>query len=229
MIDIFTQPTFTREEEVELHSRMVAGDTEAKELLARSVYNWAFKVALKFGRHKIDREEISCLAGLAIAEALNRLDPAKGRLTTLVYFQVRKEITRYIKTMVGALRVPVSADASQKHWNEAENGRKRAVSLFAPVAVDSRDTIASLIPGRCSDPQETAAEREELSVMRRRYFFALAAMPESRVKVVLIRRHRGDTYPAIAKSMGFCKQRAQQLFKVGNRQFMELIERQGAI
>lgn len=65
-------PRFTREEEVALHARMIAGDSEAKNLLALSVFEWAFKVALRAGIRRIDREELEGLAGLGLAQAMRR-------------------------------------------------------------------------------------------------------------------------------------------------------------
>lgn len=87
-------PCFSREEERELHDRMRAGDQLAREQLILSQIPWALMVAWKlYPRNERDQAESDAM--LAIMMAVDRHDPDRGRLTTLVLWWVKSAFSNF--------------------------------------------------------------------------------------------------------------------------------------
>lgn len=83
--------------ETELYHKMKAGDSNAANILAESVKNWAYKLAYRYTGRGIDDEELESIAYCAVAKALRRWDIKRGKLITCAYWSIRCDLHRAIK------------------------------------------------------------------------------------------------------------------------------------
>jgi RNA polymerase sigma factor (sigma-70 family) len=181
-------PRFTRAEEQELAARMVAGNTEARELLIRSVLPWAFSLAVGYEGRGISREDAIGEANLGVCEAADSFDPFKGRFITWASVHVRKRICRAIADG-GLIRLPV--------YQAGRRGPPSATRLVGNEISSEPEPV-------------TIAEKREAE---RRVAAAVACLSERDQQLYWLRIQQGLTLKQVGLRLKLCRERIRQLEK----------------
>src|SRR5690606_17568487 len=95
------------------------------------------------------------LANFAVAESLNRWNPDRGRLTTVVPWAVRSNFNRQRADLLGAVEVPVYyASGQAEEYKYAKQGlavfQRRSLEATRPGS-RSGSTFGSLLPDEKRD------------------------------------------------------------------------------
>jgi DNA-directed RNA polymerase specialized sigma subunit len=109
----------TEQQKVRLHRKMRKGDMEAKDMLARSVLPWAIKCATRRRVNGLDMSDLIELAFMATAQALNRWDPKRGKLTTTVAWAVKSEIHEARCSLSFVAKVPRRKESGDTRNDES--------------------------------------------------------------------------------------------------------------
>jgi len=203
MLDLFLRdmgecPRLKHAEQVALHELAVAGDGVARETLILSVLPWAVRMAWRY-RSGEPVEELVSWAMPALCQAIDRWDPARGRLTTLVTVCVWQEISMAIRKTHYAV-IPPAASCMPK------TPRARRAAECAQVMAESLDGDTGRFCSRDGDPVAEAIVAEGYGA----WLVACEALPE-RLRDVLAAIERGETYAVIGKRLGVTRQRVGQL------------------
>lgn len=221
-------PRFNKQEEIYLHRRMLDGDTEAKELLAKSQWPWAVECTRRLSEDRLDWMEIESLAGLAITLGLRSFYLSRGtRLTTHLFWVIRGLVSKHACTSKGPVIVPDYIKSnSSNHLVVA--ARRKTVSL-STWQLNNPETIGKFIESRDKEDIRESEYYEELNEMRSRYQWAIEQLPDNREREMLLRRHKGETLETIGKAFGISKERVRQLSARAERKLMLLIEDSASI
>jgi RNA polymerase sigma factor (sigma-70 family) len=233
-------PRFTVEQETELHARMQAGDQEARDLLARSIMPWAIKVICKFRGRGIADDELEGIAFYAIAETLNRWEPARGRLTTAVVWSIRSAFQKHRADLAGAVHVPVYLlDTSEGGGSHAE--QKPEYRKAAKRALSRGHSLDDPMPGRKGNENKTFGStivghdgrsvlnemiyEEDMEVMRFKYRWAMDRMTKPRLRQILEERWEGGlTLEEVSQLLSVTRERIRQLETKAKQEFAALLE-----
>lgn len=236
-------PRFTVEQENELHARMVAGDQEARDLLARSILPWAIRVVCKYRNRGIADDELEGIAYFGIAETLNRWEPARGRLTTAVVWSIRSAFQKHRADMAGAMHVPVYLLDTHEGGNsdDEDTERVREYRKAAKRALSRGHSLDEPMPGRKGGENKTFGStivghdgrsvlnemiyEEDLEIMRFKYKWAMDHMTKPRLRQILQERWEGRlTLEEVAQSLNVTRERIRQLETKAKEEFYALLD-----
>lgn len=200
------------EQEIERLKAAKEGCRFSKNVLARSQFPWAKKVAARYGEGKLGIDDIIGLAGLGLAYAINECDPNRGRLSTVVTIWVRNVVCNYMRTSVGAVQVPDGAQRTKNFREHAQRGRAQSASLSERIEGDpDRACMLDLLPSKEPTPYEAAARKDEIEFLRKKYRWAIGKLKSKRDQQILLARHRGETLKEIGDNLGLTRERVRQL------------------
>ena len=162
-------PRFTREEERDLAIKAQQGDGDAREQLILSNIPWAKQCAIKFAeKRELDVDECISTANVALLESVDKFNPNRGRLTTLVAKCVEHSLLTDPALRGGAIRVPTSA-LGEESKNSAES-RQKAYDACNTINIADvmenhvmADTSQRSPLDILSDKEQALTERRELS------------------------------------------------------------------
>lgn len=226
MSTVSANPRFTRKEEIALHARMVAGDLEAKELLAKSVLNWALKLAHSIAGRRIDRDELHCLAGFGIAKAMAEWNPTISGLITFVTFSVRNEVMKHSLSFCGPVYVPEKAENSQ-FSEQAKAGRAKATSLSLSASkVDRPDLEAVLLSTSDDDaePWQRMSRAEDRQQLKDRLESAFGQLGNDRTKQIVLGIQEGRSTVELGIELGISQQLVSRINKQALLRLREILE-----
>lgn len=212
LVSIHDCPRFTGEEEAELHARMKAGDAEARELLIRAVLPWAILLAKRWQGRGIDLEDLVQMANLGAIRAVDKFDPALGRLTTVATLQVRAALGEGVQNQKSVVHVPRYVQEGKGPEEYLEAGR---VAHAATVSLSNSGGIKSdhgeafwsdMIEAPPYDHDEHQAHGERLLRLDR----AIEALPE-RERHVIRGRLAEKTLEEVGAELGVTKERVRQI------------------
>lgn len=219
-----TRLRFTRDEEIALHARMLAGDLEAKELLAQSMIGFAKRAAIRIAGRRIDIEELEGLAGMGLAMAINAWQPERARLITCAYWWVRNEVSRYLRSHCGSVYVPEHVDKTSPYFEQAKVARSKPVSLLAPVDGDSRLTLGAILASDIAEPWREMSIEQDRKQLRNRLSKALDRLGNSRTKKIMLALYSGTTTTELGIELGISQQRISQIRNVAIDRLREILE-----
>jgi len=231
-------PRFSQEEETVLYRRMRNGDQAARDLLARSVLPWALTCAMRLRNKGIGDDDLEELAIFSVAEALERWDPGRGRLTTAVPWTVWSGFSRQRALLQGASRVPVHLagklpealkhGAQQEHFDDAQKMLRPAHSLSRQVRHDIKQTFGDGLPDKRSSglpPDAELIRREELAILRSRYHRAIQQMTRPRDRQILQLRWEEElTLEEVAARLNITREHVRQLQTRAEKEFRQLLK-----
>ena len=159
-------PRFTREEERDLALKAQQGDTDAREQLILSNVPWANRCAINFAEAMgQDLEECISIANPALVKAVDKFNPDRGRLTTLVAKCVKNALRGDSAPNGGAIQVPTTAQG-EKSKNSPESRQKASK---ARNTVNIGDVIENhvMADGSQRNPLDIVADEEQVQAKRR--------------------------------------------------------------
>lgn len=198
---------FTREEEAELHAKMVDGDINARDRLFMSCAPFAVSLASSFYRTALERKNTRAnlddltQEGLwGLLEAVDRFDPAKGRLMTVAYFRVRRRLLLYFKTN-RIIYIPVN----KANIVDEKNPGTMFVGTLSKTrrSYDGSDNS----PIDNCNPAILAEDADEAQ----RIMDKVGSLPERQRDILHRRFWRDETLSRIGASMGISKERVRQI------------------
>jgi RNA polymerase primary sigma factor len=140
--EIGETPLLTLEQEKQLGLRIVKGDVEARDHLARAHLRLVVKIARAYRCRGLDLQDLVAEGNLGLLRAAERFDPTLGtRFSTYASSWIRQSIRRAILRTAGPVRIPDHANELLVKW------RRGRVQLQAEL-------------GRTPTPEETAASLE---------------------------------------------------------------------
>lgn len=86
----------SKDEQVELHRRMRAGDKAAKDRLVESVLKLVYAIAKKYTNSRLSLDDFAAEGNYHAIRAVEAWEPDKGKLTTIVSTYVENGIHRFI-------------------------------------------------------------------------------------------------------------------------------------
>ncbi len=200
---------FTRAEEADLHAKMVKGGERgcvARDRLFVSCVPWAIrwatsfhKAALHRGNTRANLDDMIQEALWGLLESLDKLDPAKGRLTTIAAYHIRKRLMSYIKTN-SLIRIPVAKFAVKDEFNPATN----PVKSFAAMT-DFTDRDFDAIDDK--QPADWPEQNDELRQLAAR----IRQLPEPQQDVLHKRFWDKKTLKEIGETRGVTRERIRQI------------------
>ena len=119
--DIREHPPLSREQEVELTSRLKKCRPEDKDLLITSNLGFVITVASEYRGLGIPFEDLINEGNLGLLEAAQRFDPARGvRFITYAVWWIRKSILKAVTDHASVVRVPSYRRKKMRQVREAE-------------------------------------------------------------------------------------------------------------
>jgi RNA polymerase sigma factor (sigma-70 family) len=154
-------------EEARLAPLARAGDADARARLAESVLGLARKLSGRYALlYRIDADDAFGAAQLGVLKAVDRFDPAKGRLGTTAGWWIRQAVQRHAPEAKGVARLPFyltkPAHAATRRgarrmerWHNLDD----AASVPAPSPREEPDTPALAALARLPARQREAIGR----------------------------------------------------------------------
>lgn len=127
-------PQFTRKEERRLAEQVVAG-REAREKLVQSQIPWMLNCVKRYKPPGMDREELEAEAMRCLVIAVDRFDPAKGRLTTFARWYARKAVQT---VAIAIRRASPPGDRVSPDTLESPEDRQYTMEAEAAAACEAR-------------------------------------------------------------------------------------------
>lgn len=102
-------PLLTREEEVELGNRIIAGDTQAQQTLINSNLRLVVSIAKHYmNKSSMSFEDLVQEGNIGLIKAAGKFDPTRGtRFSTCASWYIKHEIARAIEDKARTIRKPV--------------------------------------------------------------------------------------------------------------------------
>ena len=150
-------------------------------------------------------------AALGLAEAIQRYDPSKSRLSTYSRFHMRSALQNLLR-----YRTTVTAPLSSQL---AEESQRKASVARTPPAGDS--ALRSLVAPCSEDHAASLAEQDALEV-------ALAELPGRLRYIVRMRFWKGATLREIGEQLGVSRNRVAQLEERALRLMRESLGKEAA-
>ena len=202
---------FTKDEERELHSRMLDGK-EARRMLIESMLLLAFSEAKRWRRRAEGRgvpfADVVQTANETVIHVVDNLfNPAKGRISTILTPWLTRNISDLLRGRDQTIRVPGYLFA-----NKMRGHRYRAKAELATYGVHALDDVrASLLIDRrlSAEPGEDTAD---LSVVFER-LRTEHHVSERNIKIFK-EYARGDSMVGLAVVHGLSKQRISQIVQL---------------
>jgi RNA polymerase primary sigma factor len=214
----------TPEMETELARQCQAGDTRAGAALVMANEPMIYKFVRRYFRKGVRTEDIMQAARFGFYRGILRFDPAVGaRLTTYALYWARNEAVDALQGEGPTIRIPrhvfdaiyKSAKTGEALDEEtAEAARLLTTpSLDIPVRRDGStrgDLEVNPMPG-----PEASAEADDAQRRRRELIQRALTWLTDREREIVERRfcEEPESYEAIGASLGFTKQRTEQIMK----------------
>jgi RNA polymerase primary sigma factor len=105
--DVHDEPTLNAEEERELAERVLEGDIEAREQLARANLRLVVTIARQYTARKIGLDDLIEEGNLGLLRAVETFDPSRGtRFSTYAAYWIRQSIRRGLMSLEATIRLP---------------------------------------------------------------------------------------------------------------------------
>jgi len=184
----------SRREEVTALRLAKRGDTEARDLLMRSVLPWALQRCKRWLWSGVPIEDLMQLASIGVLEAIGRLEPNLGRLTTYATHYVDKELRLGVRNRL-LIRVPIYQDESA--------GPQALLNSMVGSSDDEDEMPLAVVANNESE----ALEREEALTDLR---IAIDALPR-REQFVIRQRLAGDTLLQVGEKLNLTREMIRQI------------------
>lgn len=191
---------FTDIEERELIVKMRNGDAEAREQLIFSCIPWVIRLAREFCSkyNWSDVEEAESRSLLRLVKCVDRLDPAKGRLTTLLGTSVPRDLMN----MMGdtrLIKIPRPYEDRYKTYRTeiSKTDHIFSLSLAGDVKDDFRHDLE-------------IENKEQAEIDSRRFEHACKSLTEKQFNGFIRHFVYEETLESIANSKGVTRQAVQQ-------------------
>lgn len=211
-----TVPCYTKKEEAELGRLVAAGDAEAREQLILSVVPWGIRIANRYHNGPAGPDEAISDAMIGVIKAVDRFEPERGRLTTLVEYCVRTEIWRNSPSH-RLIRIPNTA--MKDNPDRTAKTARLVYAALCPFSLDGENDSQSSASGEV-DPAEQLETADEY----RRAWKALATLTPRWRKVIILHVMHGWTLAEVGKALGVTKTRVGQIRKKAIQQLHEKFE-----
>lgn len=236
--DADREPLLTKQEEVELAERRIAGDASAKDRLIRANLRLVVSIARRYQGHGIDTADLIEEGNLGLMRAAEMYD-GRARFTTYASWWIVQKIKRAIAEYGTVVRTPTHAYALAGKLRAEQANRERTgcdspvESLVeesgwqeckARMAIDAMRARSSMASLGSSDSDGKAgsaailedsrcndpAELVERADLFRVVMFRVKKM-RPRLRAVIYRRMNGDTLNDIGRDLGLSGERVRQL------------------
>lgn len=198
--DLGKAPRFTRDKERHLHELAQGGDLEARNQLVLSQVPWIVKLCGRYrGQYGIDEAVQMCVEMLM--RKIGKLDPDKGRLTTLV----GRAVPRFLATEQGKATVIETPKTETKHYQDV--ARAQNIGPLTEAFLPRRSV------GMNTRRRETDSPREKVAaVEQREALLQHIGQLEHRDQVVLLAYYYlGLNMKQIGCMWGVTRERVRQL------------------
>ena len=204
-----------RKQEAALCRRAQRGDLAARDMLIYSQLPWAVKCAKRYANGRLLLDDLIQVSNLAVISAIGKMNPKRGRLTTLVALVIRQEVSLFVLRTLYPVRVAANTHGTA-HLEAAANRARLDTVSIGEASDDSG-------PFDLIDPRENDYPEAECNEERLLLFAAIEKLPPNEREVIELRL-RGLTFKEIADRRGVVKQRAQQIERVAKRHLRKLIQ-----
>jgi len=211
--DLDNSPRFSRAEEAELCTKVKNGDTQARNQLLVSMLHFIVMMVKPWRSLAENRgipfEDLIQQANVECLEYLNsgRFDPAKGRLTTIIGWRIRRVMYQAIYGGDQTIRVPLYLRYKPNH-RYADKARKaigtvpmmNRLESYSAKKNDNRDTseLFDLVFARL------VALKERLTHQQTENW-------ERNVNILLLYYRDGLKYCQISRCFGISRERVRQI------------------
>jgi RNA polymerase sigma-32 factor len=179
-----SKPLLTADQEVELYTRIQAGDKGARKVMTEHNIRLVLKLANDHCRRADQLPDLVAEGMVGLCEAVDTFDPSKGRFSTHATFAIRAKILAFVVTVRGDLSVNPTIywrlrntqdqleseglDADPDSVASARNGDKyaartvlgsREISTAIPLdsEAESSSTVGDYLEGDIPDPESVWA------------------------------------------------------------------------
>ncbi|MCX7016346.1 MAG: RNA polymerase sigma factor RpoD/SigA [Candidatus Sumerlaeota bacterium] len=155
--EIGNHPILTKEQEVEVFTRLRNGDPTAREAIIRSNLRFVIRIARQFVGRGMPLEDLIQEGNIGLMEVINKFDHRKGfRFSTYAAFWIRQSIQQALRKHSNLIRLPmrksrllgVLSDVVEKHRNT--HGREPSLCDLAQALDLSEENTALLLRMRDS-------------------------------------------------------------------------------
>lgn len=205
----------TPDQERAYASAAAAGDTSARDRLIYSQLPLVISIARKFLTNPVDFEDLIQEGNLALIAAVDRLDPARARLSTFATLLITQRIRRYVVANATVIRRPASHRLSGK-----SRCRHEAAGYCLSLNMDDIGPLASdLVEDReTSDPDSALLM---LTLSR-----AIDQLPPKDRDIVLYRL-RGETLQEVGRRYDVTRERVRQIEAIAVERLREILRGSG--
>jgi RNA polymerase sigma factor (sigma-70 family) len=150
-----------REEEVQIWSQFMNGDSQARDRLIRSYFPYIISQAIKRANSGIPVEDLIQEGMMGFVHGMGKFDPLTGnRLMTYCSFWVDCYIRRYIGNHRTTVRIPIEAQKDSK-------GYAADFSLNNTTDKESDTTYLEALPDEFTDTADVMSDREDADLVQR--------------------------------------------------------------
>lgn len=195
----------SKAEELELASRIKAGDREAVNRLVESNLRFVIQVAKQYQGMGVLLEDLIAFGNIGLFEAAERFDPAKGvKFITFAVWYIRAELQKALNDLSRVVRIP-----SHKTATEPQHIK----SIHTPVGDDeNKETYADRY--LAADGTKSARDNVDLRFDLQRALDQLPAKQCAAIKMFYgIDAEYEMCMDQIAEELGVTGERARQLVR----------------
>src|SRR5580692_12375943 len=121
MQEIGKTPLLTREEEIQLASRVRRGDKRARERMIKANLRLVVKISYDYANFGMPLLDLINEGNIGLMKAVERFNPKKGaKLSTYAALWIRQSIRRALSNQSKTIRLPVHVVDKVAHVRKAE-------------------------------------------------------------------------------------------------------------
>ena len=150
----------SREEEIQLWSETVKGNTASRDTLLKSYYPYIVSQAVRYSKGGIPVEDLIQEGMIGFLHGIPKFDPSTGnRLMTYCAFWVDAYIRRYIDSHCTTVRIPAGA-------------RRKGIGAFADLSLnspvgDGMDDFQDILEDDSIDASEQMGTMEDIHLVKK--------------------------------------------------------------
>ena len=205
LAEIKRPKALSREAEIELGKRALAGDRSAVNELVTSNLRFVVQVAKQYQGMGLELEDLIAFGNIGLFEAAERFDPKKGvKFITFAVWYIRAELQKALNDMSRVVRIPSHKTATEE---------QHVKSIHTPVGDDeNKETYADRY--LAADSIKTARDAKDLKFdLARALSMLKPKQSEALCRFYGIDREYAQCMDQIAEEMGITGERARQLVR----------------
>lgn len=205
LAEIKRPKALSREAEIELGTRALAGDRSAVNELVTSNLRFVVQVAKQYQGMGLELEDLIAFGNIGLFEAAERFDPKKGvKFITFAVWYIRAELQKALNDMSRVVRIPSHKTATEE---------QHVKSIHTPVGDDeNKETYADRY--LAADSIKTARDAKDLRFdLARALSMLKPKQSEALCRFYGIDREYAQCMDQIAEEMGITGERARQLVR----------------